>query len=84
VQQISSFSFYPNPANESLVIKTEKATHGKKVFVIYDLSGKEISRTEFFTQQLTISVAALPAGMYFCTLLDENGNAGNSKLVIAH
>ncbi len=83
VQQISSFSLFPNPANENLVVKTEKVIHGKQVFIIHDLAGKEVMRKEIFTQQTTISVADLPSGMYLCTLVDENGYAANSKLIIS-
>lgn len=81
--QLSSFSLFPNPANENIVIKTEKPVRGKQVFIIRDLSGKEILRNEIFVQQTTISVASLPAGMYICTLLDEKGFASNSKLIIS-
>ncbi len=83
LQRLTSFSLFPNPANESIVIKTAKETQGKQIFIIHDLSGKEILRREIFSQQTTISVADLPVGMYICTLLDENGYAGNSKLIIS-
>ncbi len=83
LQQLTSFSLFPNPANESIVIKTANETHGKQLFIIHDLSGKEILRSEIFSQQTTISIADLPVGMYICTLLDENEYAGNSKLIIS-
>jgi hypothetical protein len=80
---LSSFSLFPNPANESLMIKTGMPVRGKQLFMIHDLSGKEILRNEIFAQQTTISVTALPAGMYICTLLDEKGFVSNSKLIIS-
>jgi hypothetical protein len=83
LHQLSSFSLYPNPANENLVIKTEKIIPGKQLFIIHDLSGKEIFRKELSSQQTTISVADFPAGMYVCTLQDEKGYVTNSKLIIS-
>lgn len=83
LQQLSSFSLFPNPANEYLVLKTEKEIHGKHLFIIHDLSGKEILRREIYSQQTSITIAELPAGMYICTLQEENGFMSKSKLIIA-
>jgi hypothetical protein len=82
-QQVLSFSVFPNPANENIVIKTEQFDHGKQIFIVHDLSGKEILRREISSQQTTISVADFPAGMYICTLQDEKGFIANSKLIIS-
>lgn len=83
LQQLASFSLFPNPANENMILERGNKIHGKQLFIIHDLSGKEILRGEIFSQQTTISVADLPAGMYICTLLDEKGYVGNSKLIIS-
>jgi hypothetical protein len=83
LQQLVSFSLFPNPANENIVIKAAKEIQDKQLFIIQDLSGKEILRRQLFSQQTTISVADLPVGMYICTLVDEKGYAGNSKLIIS-
>jgi hypothetical protein len=83
IQTLSSFSIFPNPASEDLVIKTERPVRGKQVFIIRDLSGKEVLHREIFAQQTTIGVSDLPAGMYICTLIDERGFVSNSKLIIS-
>lgn len=83
LQQASSFSVFPNPANESITIKTGKTTYAKQFFILNDISGKEILRRELFSQQTTIDISSLPAGMYVCTLLDEDGFAARNKLIIS-
>ncbi|HET6991518.1 MAG TPA: FG-GAP-like repeat-containing protein, partial [Bacteroidia bacterium] len=61
-----SYSLYPNPVNDNLMIKTDKVNPGKKTFLIYDLSGKEIMQREIYSQETLISVSQLPVGMYIC------------------
>ncbi|MCX6310310.1 MAG: T9SS type A sorting domain-containing protein [Bacteroidetes bacterium] len=78
----SSFSLFPNPANDNLTIKTDKIFPGKQTFFIYDLSGKEILRTKIISQQTQINVGELPSGVYICRLVDEHGFVANNKLVI--
>ncbi|MEO5643452.1 MAG: T9SS type A sorting domain-containing protein [Bacteroidia bacterium] len=83
LHQTASFSIFPNPANESVTVSTEKTIYSRQFFIVNDLSGKEILRHEIFSQQTTIPVAELAAGIYICTLLDENGTAAKNKLIIS-
>jgi hypothetical protein len=82
-QQFSSFNLYPNPANETFVLRTEKEFPGKQLFAIHDLSGKEIYHQEISSQQTSISVADFPQGVYICTLTDSHGYTVYNKLVIS-
>ncbi len=81
--QFSSFTLFPNPANDNFIIQTEKEFPGKQTLVVHDISGKEVLRREIVLQQTTIDVAQLPSGVYICTLTDMNGYSVNNKLVIS-
>ena len=78
-----SFTLFPNPANDNMILNTGKSFSGKRTLFIYDLSGKEILRKEIFTQQTLISVAQIPSGLYICSLRDKNGFSANTKLIIS-
>jgi hypothetical protein len=79
--QAPEYSLYPNPANESVTVKAENAS-GKKLLTIFDLSGKTVFETSFYSSEMVINTSAFPAGMYICSLQAENGLTSHQKLLI--
>lgn len=77
-----TYSIYPNPANENITIRTENTLGGKKMLTIFDLSGKEIFETTFYSDEVIVQTSAFPAGMYICALQTEKGFASHQKLMI--
>lgn len=63
----STFSIYPNPATQRLVIERKNAS--MDAIELYDLSGKNVSPNISIIEQSdtrkVIDVSALPSGMYF-------------------
>ncbi len=82
IQQFSTFTLFPNPTTDKLIVRMGNAISYKQTFIIYDLSGKEMLRMKINNQETQLNVAALPSGIYICCLMDENGFSSNKKLVI--
>lgn len=69
-----TFSMYPNPANESILVKGEKIHH----LLITDLAGREVMQLNCEpASQLQLNIAALTPAAYLVTI---NGNQ-TSKLI---
>ncbi len=64
---------YPNPANEMLNIEI-KGQSGKATAVIYDMMGREVSRTVVWQGVNTVPVDMLDQGVYILRITDEKGN----------
>lgn len=69
-----TFSMYPNPANESILVKGEKIHH----LLLADLAGREVMQLNCEpVNQLQLNIAALTPAAYLVTI---NGNQ-TSKLI---
>ncbi len=64
---------YPNPTNNLLNIKFDMSPPTNKI-IIYDLSGKECLRQTVSEGEVTISIEALPQGIYLLNI-DGYGNS---------
>jgi hypothetical protein len=80
--EFSSFTLYPNPATDNLIVQTEKEFTGTQTFVIHDLSGRLVHTQQLTSRRTVISTMHLAPGVYSCTMTDKNGVSVNSKLVI--
>ena len=75
-------NIYPNPANNEIVIKTNKvATYFAS---ISNMIGQTYFTTHKFQQKAIIDISKLPADVYFVKITDENGGSWINKLVITH
>ncbi len=63
---------YPNPANTVLNIKLASAENGS--VVIMDITGRQISTTDFSNKLANINTSALANGLYFYRISDKTGN----------
>lgn len=77
---------YPNPAANELNVNLALETGATAVMNLYDMTGRLV-RTEQIADQsgtVTISVADLPSGIYFCKITSGSELILEQKLVIAH
>lgn len=66
--QISHFTTYPNPFNESLAIESEKIMNDVSIF---DITGKEVFSKSVNTQTLTINTNKWKSGVYFVKIENQ-------------
>jgi hypothetical protein len=82
-----SLSFYPNPANNFLIISGNNLdTEGLLKVSIYNTNG-QIIRTAFPTASngsfnTFIQLAALPKGLYYCSIYNEKGKLIKAEKII--
>jgi len=74
----TTFSIYPNPANDMLHIQSGQSVTFKSAS-IFDISGREIQDKELLTQ--SVDVKSLPAGSYILVLKDQQGNQFSQKFL---
>lgn len=77
--QQTSFSIYPNPANENVTISNIEA--GSTVTLV-DVSGKSVSQQFSNSTSVKLQTSALTSGVYFVRVMNNNGISGTQKLVI--
>ncbi len=80
--ELNSFLIFPNPSNESIIIKTENNFSDTQLFIVHDLSGKEVFRKSISEQETKINISELPSGMYICSMINKKGFEFNKKLFI--
>ena len=82
----SSFTLYPNPANQTIQLVAEISENTTAQIQIYDAFGKlvrQINDIELITDSpINMNIAQLPAGVYFCTLQSGEWQAVE-KFIIA-
>ncbi len=73
---------YPNPA--SSLVHFDCSFDGSLTAVVYNLLGQEVLRQDLNTNngQMTLSVADLQEGIYFCTLLVNGRASATEKFVV--
>ena len=73
---------YPNPA--SSMMKFNYSFEGNLTAVVYNLLGQEVLREELSANsgQLSLSVADLQDGIYFCTMMVNGRAATTEKFVV--
>lgn len=77
--QQTSFSIYPNPANENVTISNIEV--GSTVSLV-DVSGKLVSQQFSNSTSVNLQTSALTSGVYFVRVMNNNGISGTQKLVI--
>lgn len=85
VNEQASFQFgqaYPNPASST--VSFDCHVNGQASAVVYNLLGQEVLRQELNSLQnkLSISVADLQDGIYFCNLTQNGQTLGTTKFVV--
>jgi hypothetical protein len=73
---------YPNPA--SSVVRFDYSFDGSLTAVVYNLLGQEVLRQDLNANdgQMTLSVAGLQEGIYFCTMMVNGRAKATEKFVV--
>jgi hypothetical protein len=69
---------YPNPADETLNVKTEKAY----LMHLMDITGRAVLSVQLYPGINSFNISKLPAGLYFLKLTDENGVVSTVKVLV--
>jgi|SRR5690625_2023580 len=74
--EFSGLKLYPNPASNSITLKSEKPFAQDTKFSIYDLQGRKIKELKSDTPQSTqtINISGLSTGVYFLKVQNERRN----------
>ncbi len=87
-QELISIELYPNPSSTNVTVKIKKDnftdTNITGLSVIGLDGSVHLSQTVSQTDEITISVQELNAGLYFVKLNQENGDTITKKLVVYH
>jgi hypothetical protein len=79
-----TFSFYPNPATEIIIVNYSLEHSAKVTYMIYDLTGKQVqseSANRFpGAQQQNVDVNSLQAGTYLLSV-NVNGNVITKRFI---
>ena len=83
VMEDVGFRLVPNPASGVVRCETEDEDFRGGVLTVADAAGREVLRKELAqgTRRYSFSVADLPAGTYFVTLVTKDGT-GTKRLVV--
>jgi hypothetical protein len=73
---------YPNPFSISATIEIKDFQKGKYELQIFDLSGREVLKSEIKNEKTEIQKGNLANGMYFYKVSNENNIVGTGKLII--
>lgn len=76
VEQKPNFTLYPNPAKDEITLFGYDPRH-HYVFSISAVDGKQIQSGNLTTEKL--SIESLETGLYFLTLMDEDGRRSQLK-----
>ena len=84
-QPANTFSIYPNPADDYILIQRSRPDKKANVFV-YDLKGQLLKTTELMPEQLSSKVLTgnLQTGLYFIMVKEEGLPVLRQKLMINH
>lgn len=84
---VNSFSVYPNPASDNVVINLDLKETSKLIIDVTDITGKQVAiisnekQSGIITKQF--NTAALPNGNYFVRL-QVSGKTATQKLMVNH
>lgn len=78
--QVNTISVYPNPARESLVIKSEDAIASYKLVSI--IGNTVLANGSISSTSVSVDISNIPAGVYFMVAEMQNGSSGTSKIII--
>ena len=84
VESTTSFKHFPNPASDLLYLEFESLTIPAEL-TLYTLDGKAVlnkSIQQTTNEPLAIDINHLPSGMYLISLLTDDGQIVNDKVVI--
>ncbi len=73
---------YPNPFSISTVFEVVSEQTAPYTLQVFEITGKMIRRDQFENNRLEFHRNALPAGVYFYSIIDEKGIINSGKIVV--
>jgi hypothetical protein len=80
---LENLSVYPNPARNSITIKTNPLITSEGVIVLRDMLGKEIERLVVTTPTMQMDISQLASGSYYVSL-ERKGSTITRRIEILH
>lgn len=81
----NTFSVYPNPANDMIIISGLNNDNENSLVDIIDLGGRVVISPQHLNANKSIDVSHLSTGLYFVQVKSENGEIiGTERIVIVH
>lgn len=78
----ASVSFYPNPANQHITLRTSALAVGGSIR-FFDPTGREVLRTSLTLQVTVVNLEAVRSSFLFARVLDAKGTViGTERLVL--
>lgn len=79
-------TFFPNPANEYLIVNCLNLSKRDVVIEIYDLFGRRINKFEAqpASTEIKIKTGNMKEGLYLVNFIDEHGNIRSGKFIVNH
>lgn len=77
----AAISIYPNPATESITVKHAYALSSGPVLQIRDVTGRIVLTSALASNQQTLDISGLSAGVYFATVTSKEGQGKTIKIV---
>lgn len=69
VQEENSNALFPNPVTDNLIIQLNQAPDKGAAFILYDMTGRELLRSNIKLRETTIPVSFLTKGIYLGTII---------------
>lgn len=79
--QLISISIYPNPASESVSLKTDYHKYPELRTTIHDLSGKTVLESTINGTRNLIDISTLKEGVYYIKIYGNGAILKSSKLI---
>lgn len=83
IEEINNYkvSVYPNPVQNQLNFELSTSNYSVRII---DITGKTISNTTSIANKLKVNTSSLNNGIYFYTILNDNGNViTTNKFIVA-
>ncbi|HOY30767.1 MAG TPA: FG-GAP-like repeat-containing protein [Bacteroidales bacterium] len=78
-----SLTVFPNPANSSLNVQFSNPQKQEHILKIYNATGQVVQQVENIKdKQVTVELITLQKGIYFFTIQNNNGIAGQGKFIL--
>ena len=77
----STINLYPNPSKEKLGINVSENSIQNAEAILYDMNGREVSRTAIHAAKTELEISALSKGVYFVKFVNERGFVKTMKFI---
>ena len=80
----SDFTFYPNPASETVVIRFKSSNPSTALLELYGMSGNHVCSIpiSLTDNETSVSIKDIKPGIYFCRILTPGFQTKVQKLVV--